>query len=447
MKRVLTIAGSDSGGGAGIQADLKTITLLGCYGTSIITALTAQNTCSVDAIYPVSPDFVEKQLDAVLSDIGTDATKTGMLDSPEIVHVVSQKIQHYKISNLVVDPVMVSKSGHRLLRAEAEKALIEELLPLALIATPNLPETEVITGKKVTSVEEMEEAAEIISKLGCKYVLIKGGHLETDNLVDVLFDGSDIYHFESKRYDTENTHGTGCTYSAAIATFLARGCEVLEAIAKAKKFIDQAIHFSIPLGKGKGPTNPYQAVARDWERYRVIQSLKKAKNMLQETEKITHLFPEVQSNLVYSLSMPSIHEDVAAFPGRFVRVGERFITVKDPEFGSSRHMANVVLTATRFRSDMRSAMNIRYDEYIVRKCLELGFTVAKFDRKNEPATLKEKEGSTLSWGVAEAIKHSNTFPDIIYDVGEVGKEPMIRVLGTTPEEVAAKVIQISRAIL
>ncbi len=447
MKKVVTIAGSDSGGGAGIQADLKTITLLGAFGTSVITALTAQNTLGVEGIYPVTRDFVGKQLDAVLSDIGADAAKTGMLDSPGLVSVVSAKIKEYGLSNLVVDPVMVAKSGHRLLSEDGEKALVNELIPQALIVTPNIPEAEVICGMKINSVEDMEKAAQSIRQLGCSYVLVKGGHLEGDTLVDVLFDGSDIYHFQSKRHKTPNTHGTGCTYSAAIATFLAMEYDVFEAVAKAKKFVDLAIYFSHPIGKGHGPTNPYRVAARDWERYQVIESLKSAVKMLGENGTITHLFPEVQSNLAYGLPMPLGYEDVAAFPGRFVRLGKEFVAVKDPQFGASRHMANVILTAVRFRSDMRSAMNIRYDEFTVRKCLELGLTVAKFDRKDEPESIKRKEGSTLVWGVAEAIRHSNTFPDIIYDVGEVGKEPMIRVLGTTPEEVAEKVINIARATL
>ncbi len=447
MKKVLTVAGSDSGGGAGIQADIKTITLLGSYGMSVLTALTAQNTQGVEAIHPVPAGFVAKQLDAVLSDIGADAVKTGMLDTPETVKTVAGKIQEYKVPNLVVDPVMVSKSGHRLLRPEAEKTLINELIPLALIVTPNLPEAEVITGTGVESVDDMEKAAQSIWELGCRYVLVKGGHLKNDILVDVLFDGADMYHFETSRHETKNTHGTGCTYSAAIATFVAQGKHVVPAVTEAKKFIDLAIHFSEPLGKGRGPTNPYRVVAREWERYRVIESLKAAVQILKESGPVSHVFPEVQSNLAYSLPMPVTRDDVAAFPGRFIKLGKEFVTVKDPQFGASRHMANVVITATRFRSDMRSAMNIRYEEFTVRKCLELGFTVAKFDRKNEPPAIKEKEGSTLSWGVAEAIRHSNTFPDIIYDTGEIGKEPMIRVLGTTPENVAKKVIKISKAVL
>ncbi len=445
MKRILTIAGSDSGGGAGIQADIKTITLLGGYGMSVLTALTAQNTLGVEAIFPVSPDFVEKQLDAVLSDLGTDAAKTGMLDNTDVVDVVVKKVQQYNVRNLVVDPVMVAKSGHRLLRPEAEQALVNNLLPLALLVTPNLPEAEVISGEKIETVEQMEKAAQSIWKLGCKNVLIKGGHLPGDVLVDVFFDGKDVYQFESKRHETQNTHGTGCTYSAAIATLVAQGFNLLEAIAKAKKFIDLAIYFSLSLGKGKGPTNPYEVVARDWNRYKVIQSLKSALGTLKRSATVAHLLPEVQSNLAYSLPKPISHDDVAAFPGRLVRVGEELLTVRDPEFGTSRHMANVVLTATKFKEEMRSAMNIRYSEATVRKCLELGFTVAKFDRKDEPEAIKKKEGSTLSWGVAEAIKHSNTFPDIIYDTGEIGKEPMIRVLGSNPGNVVEKVIKIARA--
>jgi len=254
IKRVLTIAGSDSGGGAGIQADLKTITALGGFGMSVITALTAQNTLGVHGIHEVPADFIEKQFDAVATDIGVDAAKTGMLASSEIMRTVAKKIEEYGIEKLVVDPVMVAKGGAMLIRQEAKQTLIEELLPLAFVITPNVPEAEELTGMKIATVEDMKEAAMAINRMGAENVFLKGGHMSGDAL-DVLYDGRDFYEFVSERIDTKNTHGTGCTTSAAIATGLAQGMDVYEAVRLAKDYITMAIRYSLCIGGGHGPTN------------------------------------------------------------------------------------------------------------------------------------------------------------------------------------------------
>ncbi len=262
IKRVLTIAGSDSGGGAGIQADLKTITVLGGFGMSVITALTAQNTLGVHGIHEVPTDFIEKQFDAVAADIGVDAAKTGMLSSSEIMRTVAKKIEEYSIKKLVVDPVMVAKGGAMLIRQDAKKTLIEELLPLAFVITPNIPEAEELTGMKITTVEDMKEAARDINRMGAKNVFLKGGHMSGDAL-DVLYDGRDFHEFTSERIDTKNTHGTGCTTSAAIATGLAQGMDVFEAVRRAKDYITMAIRHSFCIGSGHGPTNHMAYLFKD----------------------------------------------------------------------------------------------------------------------------------------------------------------------------------------
>ncbi len=254
VARVLTIAGSDSGGGAGIQADLKTITALGGFGMSVITALTAQNTLGVHGIHEVPTDFIEKQFDAVATDIGVDAAKTGMLSSSEIMLVVAEKIEQYGIEMLVVDPVMVAKGGAMLIRQEAKRTLIDGLLPLAFVITPNIPEAEELTGMRIITVGDMQKAAEAIHRMGAKNVFLKGGHMSGDAL-DVLYDGTDFHQFVSERIDTKNTHGTGCTISAAIATGLAQGMDVYEAVGRAKEYITAAIRASFSIGSGHGPTN------------------------------------------------------------------------------------------------------------------------------------------------------------------------------------------------
>ncbi len=256
MKRLLTIAGSDSGGGAGIQADLKTFHAFGCYGMSVLTALTAQNTMGVHGVHDLPPEFIEMQLQAVVSDIGVDAAKTGMLSNAEIIHVLSRNIRKLQIPNLVVDPVMRAKGGDSLLRDDAQQALIEEIVPLAEVITPNLPEAEVLCGRSVQTIDDMKEAALIIHQKGAKNVLVKGGHRKEDAM-DILYDGNEYTEYFAERIPSKNTHGTGCTYSAAIAANLAVGKKVKEAVLLAKKFITLAIQDSFNLGHGIGPLNHF----------------------------------------------------------------------------------------------------------------------------------------------------------------------------------------------
>ena len=255
--RVLTIAGSDSGGGAGIQADIKTITLLGSYASSVLTALTAQNTLGVQETYAVYTDFVLKQLEAVLDDIGTDTVKTGMLSWGGIVTRVAKVIESRSLL-AVVDPVMVAKGGESLLDREAHDSLISRLLPQAYLLTPNLPEVEALTGIAPQSVEGMVEAGLYLQELGARNVLIKGGHLNAA-ATDILLLGNQRYEMTAQRFETVNTHGTGCTLSSAIATFLAQGYPLHRAVERAKLFISLAIEHSVQLGGGHGPVNHFQA--------------------------------------------------------------------------------------------------------------------------------------------------------------------------------------------
>ncbi len=262
---VLTIAGSDSGGGAGVQADLKTITVLGAYGACAVTALTAQNTTGVRGVLEVPAEFVAAQIDAVMEDIGADAAKTGMLGGRAVVEVVADRVRRHDIGPLVVDPVMVSKSGDELLAADAVDALRRLLLPLATVVTPNLPEAAALAGIPVETPDDMREAARRIHALGPGHVLVKGGHLEGEP-TDLLFDGSAFQAVTRPRVDTPNTHGTGCTYSAAIATGLARGMAVERAVEWARDALQQALEASLDIGKGCGPLGHAQMGAVRAER-------------------------------------------------------------------------------------------------------------------------------------------------------------------------------------
>lgn len=259
-RRLLTIAGSDSGGGAGIQADLKTFSALGCYGMSVITALTAQNTVTVRGIYSVEPAFIAEQIDAVIEDIGVDAVKIGMLHSPEVIRVVAERLRVHGIAKIVVDPVMVAKSGSKLLRDDAVETLKEQLLPIATVITPNLPEASVLLNRNVTE-ETMEQAAQELAALGPKAVLVKGGHLQGPSSPDALFikGAPKTVTLRADRVESCNTHGTGCTLSSAIASYLGRGMEIEEAIHRAKQYLTEALKAGsmYQIGKGNGPVHHF----------------------------------------------------------------------------------------------------------------------------------------------------------------------------------------------
>lgn len=252
----LTIAGSDSGGGAGIQADLKTFTALGVYGASAITAVTAQNTVGVRDVVVLEPEFIAAQIAAVLDDIGCEAAKTGMLGTAEVVRSVAAQLAAYGVPNVVVDPVMVAKSGDRLLAEDARVAVIEHLLPVARLVTPNLPEAEELLGAPVDR-DTMEDAARALCEMGAGAAVIKGGHLGEGAALDLLYDAAtdEVHRYDAERIETANTHGTGCTFSSAIAAFLARGWRLERAVAWGKRFVTEAIRRGLPLGEGHGPTD------------------------------------------------------------------------------------------------------------------------------------------------------------------------------------------------
>ena len=256
MKKVLTIAGSDCSGGAGIQADLKTFAAHGVYGMSVIVSVVAENTVQALGTEDISPEMIGKQIDAVFTDIGADAVKIGMLSQAPCMEAVAEKLEEYRPQHIVIDPVMVAKSGCALMRPEAMATMVARILPFADLLTPNIPEAERITGMKIASLDDIENAAVKIAALGPGAVLVKGGHAAGD-AVDVLFDGHEFRHYRAERIPTQNTHGTGCTYSSAIAADLALGLPLADAVAHAKDYVTTAILHSLAIGKGCGPTHHF----------------------------------------------------------------------------------------------------------------------------------------------------------------------------------------------
>ncbi len=262
MKKVLSIAGSDCSGGAGIQADLKTFSAHGVFGMSVIVSIVAENTSRVIDIQDVTPDMIQKQIDAVFEDIEVDAVKIGMLSTPYCMKAVAEKLRQYKPENIVIDPVMYAKNGCPLMNPNAVDTLIKVVIPCADVLTPNIPEAEKISGMTISSMEDMEAAAKRIYEMGCRNVIVKGGHA-IGNAVDVLYDGRQFYHYETYRINTKNTHGTGCTFSSAIASNLALGLPVPQAVERAKQYVTTAIEHALSIGKGNGPTHHFYDLYRN----------------------------------------------------------------------------------------------------------------------------------------------------------------------------------------
>jgi hydroxymethylpyrimidine/phosphomethylpyrimidine kinase len=445
--RVLTIAGSDSGGGAGIEADIKTFAALGVHGLVALTAITAQNTTGVLGTIEVSPEMIRCQIDAVASDIGVDMAKTGMLYSSPIVEEVVSAIERHRI-RLVVDPVMVSKSGDSLLQRSALRTLIEKLLPLAEAVTPNLSEAEALSRIKIASVEDSKVAGQRILDLGPKAVIVKGGHLP-GSPVDVLcLKGQAPREYTAERINVTSTHGTGCTFSSALASYLALGDTLEESVKKARDFVRTAITYGLAIGKGVGPVDPTAGLRADAERFKTISMMEEALSIIESSHSLAILAPECQINIVMALPKPFSKgvESVCGVPGRLHTVGGRLVSAACPAFGASRHVANASLAAMEFSPQTRSAMNIRYSEEVISACRKAGFSIGSYERDLEPQDVKGAEGATTPWGVREAIRKAGMVPDVIYHRGDWGKEPMVLIFGPDPVAVAMKALRIAEGL-
>ena len=442
IKAVLTIAGSDSGGGAGIQADLKTFSALGIFGKTIVTSITSQNTFGVQSTYDLPTQVIEKQFQAILDDKKCQAVKTGMLGNEEVVLLVSKMIKKARFKNIVIDPVVSSSSGKRLLTERGMKILKEYLLPVASLVTPNLKEAEILSGIKIKSQVDRKRAARIILKSGVGAVLITGGHLK-GNPEDLLLDGNGCQVFSSDRLSKVDIHGTGCVFSAAIAAKLAQGALLREAVHGAKEYIGEVILGRVAPGNGNDCAEPFAVIHREKEKSQSICDLENAlKNF--KKERIGNLVPEVQTNIGLGLSNAKTRDDVLAVPGRVIKNGEDIFTGARPQFGASRHVANIVLTVMQHDLEKRAVMNIKYTDSLLNICKKLKYKIASFDRAKEPKKIRVREGSSLEWGTEKAIASFGSVPDIIYDLGGIRKEEMIRVIAEDMDSLVEIVLAIHR---
>ncbi|WP_121741395.1 bifunctional hydroxymethylpyrimidine kinase/phosphomethylpyrimidine kinase [Natronorubrum halophilum] len=433
----LTIAGSDSGGGAGIQADLATMTAHGVFGTSAITAVTAQHTRGVESSFVLPLEEIRAQLEAVTSDFDVGAAKTGMLATTEIVQFVADRAGAFDFP-LVVDPVMVATSGDRLLEPEAERAY-EDLLGEATLATPNADEAEVLTDIAVVDEESAREAGAAILETGVDAVLVKGGHIPGDHVRDVLVTEDGVRTFEHPRIDTEATHGSGCTLAAAITARLATGDSLETAVEGATDFLARAVRYHYDVGRGHGAVNHAVDLRNEAGRNLAAEDVQAIVDRFVERD-VSVLVPEVGMNVVGATPHAESVGETAAVEGRITRTLSGVQPNRGVRFGASSHMARFLLSAREFHPDLRFAVNCRFGPDVEDALESLEWSLAEYDRAEEPAAVKETEGSTMGWGARQAFGDREEPPEAVIDRGDVGKEAMTKLVASDPETLADRVL-------
>lgn len=434
----LTIAGSDSGGGAGIQADLKTMEACGAFGTSVITALTAQNTLGVDSSFVVPTEEIEAQLDAVLTDFDVAGVKTGMLATADVIEVVSEYARSLDCP-LVIDPVMVATSGDRLLDEEAADAY-EDLISAATLVTPNTDEAAVLTGIEPTNESEAREAGERLLDIGVDGALITGGHLPTDEVLDILLTDQSVETYRHPRIDTEATHGSGCTLSSAITARLASSTDkngpiheddLFTAVEYATTFMQRTIRYHHDVGDGPGAVHHLAALREQAARQPAQESIESLVGAFVE-QNVRPLVPEVGMNVVGATSYAETADEIAAVEGRITKTIDGIHPNRGVRFGASSHMARFLLSLREHDPSIRFAVNCRFADDIERALASISWTVGEYDRDEEPAP--DEENSTMGWGARRAFESVEGTPTAVIDRGDLGKEPIVKLLATDQQQ-------------
>jgi hydroxymethylpyrimidine kinase / phosphomethylpyrimidine kinase / thiamine-phosphate diphosphorylase len=442
VRAALTIAGSDSSGGAGIQADMKTMSALGIYSCTVITAITAQNTSNVDHILPLNADIIKKQIISILSDIPIHAIKIGMVYNNEIITATSDILRNLKIP-IVLDPIVSAGTGAQLLQRKFLSDFKTKLIPICDVVTPNINEAEKLSGIKIKNESDIKKTALKIQKQGARNVVIKGGHFRNEEMIiiDTILDEFGKFTvIKNPRMKIVETHGSGCNFSAAVTAFVALKFPIVKACIMANKYVHNSIVNTLKIGKGIPVNNPISTMYEESCKYKVMEELAYAVDQLTNIKNFEKLIPETQSNIAYAIPNAKKIEDVAGVNGRIVKAGDRSVPTSGIKFGASRHVASSILEYMKINQLVRSALNIKNDKKILDKCNRL-FRVTHYERELEPKTIKSKEGKSISWGVSRALS-KNPDVDIIYHTGDMGKEPMIIIFGQNPQEVVDKVKKI-----
>jgi hydroxymethylpyrimidine kinase / phosphomethylpyrimidine kinase / thiamine-phosphate diphosphorylase len=438
VKIALSIAGSDSGAGAGIQADLKTFSALGVYGCTAITAITAQNTKQVAEIFEISPSMVEQQIRSVMIDMRPNAIKIGMVYSSPIIDAVYRSLKRTSKIPIVLDPILAAGTGAKLLRSEAYKSFVSKVIPLCTLITPNRMEAEKLADIVINTENDGLEAAKKIKKLGAENVIVKGGHFGSAQVTDLLLESKgNVMKFTNPRLKIKEIHGSGCNFSSAVTAYLAKGMALADACKMANKYVHTAIINAVKIGRGLPIANSLSVIYRDANRYHTLAELQQAVEQVSMLDGFYKLIPETQTNFAYALLNAVDVSDVAAVRGRIIKIGNTAAPASYIKFGASSHVASAVIAYMSVNPEFRSAINIRFDERIVDVCKSL-YSVASYDRTKEPKKIKRKEGSTVAWGILAALS-KNPRADVIYHTGDIGKEPMLSLFGRNPTEVVNKI--------
>ncbi len=433
LKTVLTIAGSDPSSGAGIQADLKTFSSLGTYGCTAITAITVQNTRDILDIFPLPNDIVINQIKFILKDIRIDSIKVGMVYDKKLIDKLFNILKTLNIP-IIVDPILISTSRKNLIKHDAIKCFTKKILSIATIITPNANEAKQLTGIEINTKENLHKALSKIKKLGPKNVILKGGHIVSEQSTDTLIDDKlNIVEFSNPRIDIPENHGSGCNFSAALSVFIAQGYDIAMACKYANEFINNALKNILYIGKGFPVIDSAIITSASSFKFKVIEDLSKAINELENLSGLGKLIPETQSNFVYAIPNATSINEVAGIKGRIVRIDEKVKASSCIEFGASKHVASAVISYMTIYPPMRAGFNIKYDTKIL-DLLRTFMKISEYDRRLEPRKFKEKEGETIKWGIKNAIL-KDKIVNGIYHQGDLGKEPMIIIFGHKPAEI------------
>jgi hydroxymethylpyrimidine kinase/phosphomethylpyrimidine kinase len=439
----ITIAGSDSGGGAGIQADLKTMESRGVFGTSVVTAVTAQNTRGVESQHVLPIAEIEAQIDAVLEDFDVGAAKTGMLATADVIETVTEHVRESGVP-VVVDPVMVAATGDRLLASEAEEAY-EALIAESALTTPNLDEAEVLTGIGVEDEESAREAGEAIVEMGADSALIKGGHLPDDTVRDVLVTADGSRTFVHSRVEGAATHGSGCTISSAIAADLASGDDLETAVQNGIEFMGRAVRYHLDVGEGEGAVHHLVDLRNRASQPEAVEAVEGVVSDLVAAD-ASPLIPAVGMNVACVPPFAERADEAAAVEGRVARVADGIRPNRGARVGASSHVARFLLAAREMDASLRCGANCRYDDAVADALETLDWTVAKFDREEQPAEIETAEGSTMAWGAEQAFDSVEETPAAVVDEGAVGTEPTCRVLAPGAGTLSKRLLTLLEAV-
>jgi hydroxymethylpyrimidine/phosphomethylpyrimidine kinase len=423
---ILSIGGSDPSSGAGIQSDIKTFSNYDIYGFTVVTAITSQNTRKVTSVEPVSAKSLMAQIDSILSDFHIDAIKIGMVYNSQIIKVIHSKLRKIKVP-IVIDPIIKSTTGTTLLKKSALHDYKKMIVPLADVITPNKYEAKALSG-----ISNTKKSAKKIQSMGAKCVIITGATSSNGKISDFVLEENKEYVISGKKILIRN-HGSGCNYSASIAVSLAKGNAMYNAVKTAKDYVYQSIRNSKNIGKGVSIT--HKNISNG------MMELSDSINHFKQIKNIYKVIPECQTNFVFAKKNPKNVTDVLGISGRLVKSGNEVVTAGEIVYGGSQHVGTAVIQVNKKFPEIRSGLNIKYDPKIIARAKKSKFTVLSYDRSKEPKKSKQKENSSISWGISNSINAKS--PDVIYHKGDIGKEAMILIFGKNPNEVIQKVSKLT----